>query len=75
METLTVGELIEELKLKDKSLPVFMITDRTKNNWDEEYERFIIAHPIGYVGEECICSNDGWENEDDRNILLMIPEE
>lgn len=41
MKTLTVGELIEKLKKMPKSANVFMLTDRTESNWDEENAKFI----------------------------------
>lgn len=49
MKTLTVGELIEKLKKMPKSANVFMLTDRTESNWDEENAKFIRVHGIEYV--------------------------
>lgn len=54
MKTLTVGELIEKLKKMPKSAHVFMLTDRTESNWDEENARFRRVHGIEYVEKETV---------------------
>lgn len=54
MKTLTVGELIEKLKSMPKSANVFMLTDRTASNWDEDNNKFIRVHGIEYVEKEIV---------------------
>lgn len=54
MKTLTVGELIEKLLKMPKSANVFMLTDRTISNWDEENAKFIRVHGIEYVEKEIV---------------------
>jgi hypothetical protein len=72
METITVEELIEKLShFRDKSMKVYMLTDRSDDNYDEE-GRPIIVHPIEFVEKETLIGNDGWDNSDEHNILLEI---
>ena len=45
-KTFSVGELIEKLeKIKNKKLPVFMLTDRSDRNYNEDGIP-IACHPI-----------------------------
>lgn len=75
MKTLTVGELIEKLKSMPKSANVFMLTDRTASNWDEDNNKFIRVHGIEYVEKEIVHQNDGWTDKIETNILLQIEED
>lgn len=72
MEILTVGELIEKLKRMPKSANVFMITDRTDANWDEDNAVYNRVHGIKYVTKETIYPNDGLTDDIEINILLEI---
>lgn len=75
MKTLTVGELIEKLKKMPKSANVFMLTDRTISNWDEENAKFIRVHGIEYVEKEIVYPNDGFTDMIETNVLLQIEED
>lgn len=75
MKTLTVGELIEKLKKLPKSANVFMLTDRTESNWDEENATFRRVHGIEYVEKEIIYPNDGFTDNTEINVLLEIEED
>ena len=75
METLTVSELMEKLKKMPKSASVFMLTDRTKSNWDEENARFSRVHGIAYVEKETVYPNDGFTDKIEANVLLEIEED
>lgn len=75
MKTLTVGELIEKLKSMPKSANVFMLTDRTASNRDEDNNKFIRVHGIEYVEKEIVHPNDGWTDKIETNILLQIEED
>ena len=75
VKTLTVGELIEKLKKMPKSANVFMLTDRTTSNWDEENNKFIRVHGIEYVEKEIVYPNDGYRDKTDTNVLLQIEED
>lgn len=75
MKTLTVSELIEELKKMPKSANVYMLTDRTESNWDEDKAAFRRVHGIEYVETETIYVNDGFTNKIEINVLLEIEEE
>lgn len=75
METLTVSELIEKLKKMPKSANVFMLTDRTESNWDEENNKFIRVHGIEYVEKEVVYPNDGYTDKIETNVLLQIEED
>lgn len=70
-----VGELIERLKRMPKSANVFMLTDRTASNWDEENNKFIRVHGIEYVEKEIVYPNDGYNNNIEINVLLQIEED
>lgn len=74
METLSVGELIEKLKKMPKSANVFMVTDRTESNWDEDNATYKRVHGIEYVTKEIIYPNDGFTNDVEINVLLEIEE-
>ena len=74
MKTLTVGELIEKLKKMPKSAHVFMLTDRTEANWDEEKAMFKRVHGITYVEKEIVYPDDGFTNDIEINVLLQIEE-
>lgn len=75
METLTVGELIEKLKKMPKSANVFMVTDRTDANWDEDNATYKRVHGIEYVTKETIYPNDGLTDDVEINVLLEIGED
>lgn len=75
MKTLTVGELLEKLKKMPKSAHVFMLTDRTKSNWDEENNKFMRVHGIEYVEREIVYPNDGFTDGIETNVLLEIEED
>ena len=75
MKTLTVGELIEKLKKMPKSANVFMLTDRTESNWDEENAEFIRVHGIEYVEKETVYLDDGFTDSVELNVLLEIEED
>ncbi|MCZ2726246.1 hypothetical protein [Bacteroides caccae] len=75
MKTLTVGELIEKLKKMPKSANVFMVTDRTDANWDEDNATYRRVHGIEYVTKETIYPNDGYTNDIETNVLLQIEED
>lgn len=75
MKTLTVGELIEKLKKMPKSANVFMLTDRTESNWDEENAKFIRVHGVEYVEKETVYPNDGYTDKIETNVLLQIEED
>ena len=75
MKTLTVGELIEKLKKMPKSANVFMLTDRTESNWDEENAKFIRVHGIEYVEKETVYPDDGFTDSVELNVLLEIEED
>lgn len=75
MKTLTVGELIEKLKKMPKSANVFMLTDRTESNWDEENAKFICVHGVEYVEKETVYPNDGYTDKIETNVLLQIEED
>lgn len=75
MKTLTVGEVIEKLKKMPKSANVFMLTDRTISNWDEENAKFIRVHGIEYVEKEIVYPNDGFTGMIETNVLLQIEED
>lgn len=75
-KTLTVNELIEklnELSCRKKKLPVFMATDRSDDNHDED-GHYIQVHPIEFVSEEIRLLDDGLGGEEERSIVLEIPE-
>lgn len=74
METLTVGELIEKLKKMPKSANVFMVTDRTDANWDEDNAIYRHVHGIEYVTKETIYPNDGIADDVETNVLLEVEE-
>ena len=71
METMTVAELIEKLKRLPKSAPVFMLTDRSDDNWDEDKACYKRVHGIAYVDKEIIYNETGF-GEDQFSILLQI---
>ena len=71
METLTVEELIAKLKRLPKSAPVFMLTDRSDDNWDEEKGCYKSVHGIEYVEKEIIYDETGF-GEDQFSVLLEI---
>lgn len=75
MKTLTVEEVIEKLKKMPKSANVFMLTDRTISNWDEENAKFIRVHGIEYVEKEIVYPNDGFTDMIETNVLLQIEED
>lgn len=75
MKTLTVGELIENLKKLPKSANVFMLTDRTISNWDEENNKFMRVHGIEYIEKEIVYPNDGYTDKIETNVLLQIEED
>lgn len=75
MKTLTVGELIENLKIMPKSANVYMVTDRTDSNWDEDNAKYKCVHGIEYVEKEIIYPNDGFTDNTEINVLLEIEEE
>lgn len=75
METLTVGELIEKLKRMPKSANVFMVTDRTDANWDEDTGIYKRVHGIEYVTKETVYPDDGFTDDVETNILLEIGED
>ena len=71
---MTVQELIDKLqKIRNKSLNVYMLTDRSDNNYDEDGYP-IIVHPIEFVEREKRNTDDGWDNEDEINIMLETGE-
>lgn len=75
MKTLTVGELIERLKKMPKTANVFMLTDRTESNWDEDNATFRHVHGIEYVEKEIVYPNDGFTDTKEINVLLLIEED
>lgn len=71
---MTVRELIDKLqKIRNKSLNVYMLTDRSDNNYDEDGYP-IIVHHIKFVEREKQNTDDGWDNEDEISVLLEIGE-
>lgn len=74
MKTLTVSELIEKLKKMPKSANVFMVTDRTDANWDEDNTTYKRVYGIEYVTKEIIYPNDGLTDSVETNVLLEIEE-
>lgn len=75
MKTLTVGELIERLKKMPKTANVFMLTDRTESNWDEDNATFRHVHGIEYVEKETVYPDDGFTDSVELNVLLEIEED
>ena len=75
MKTLTVGELVEKFKRMPKSANVYMVTDRTDSNWDEDNATFRRVHGIEYVIKETVYPNDGFTDKIEINVLLEIEED
>ena len=57
------------------SADVFMLTDRTESNWDEENAKFIRVHGIEYVEKETVYPDDGFTDSVELNVLLEIEED
>lgn len=57
-----------------KSANVYMLTDRTASNWDEENNKFMRVHGIEYVEKEIVYPNDGFTDGIETNVLLEIEE-
>jgi len=75
LNTITVQELIDKLqKIKDKNIGVYMLTDRSEKNYDENGYP-VKVHPIEFVEKEKRNIDDGWENDTEVNIILETPEE
>lgn len=71
MDTLTVGELIKKLQREPKDAKVYMLTDRSDNNWDEDRCSYKKVHGIEYVERETIYSDNCFD-DDEINVLLEI---
>lgn len=72
---MTVKELKHKLRTAPDDARVFMLTDKSEDNYDEEVGRFKKVWPLEYVTRERIYSNDGWENGSELNVLLEIETE
>ena len=75
MNTLSVQELIDKLQaIKNKSLGVYMVTDKSECNRNED-GNIINSYPIEFVEHEKINTNNGWEDDDIEDVLLIISDE
>lgn len=74
MNTISVQELIDKLQaIKNKSLGVYMVTDVSESNRNED-GNIINSYPIECVEYENINTNNGWEDDVVEDVLLIIPE-
>ena len=69
---MTVGDLKQFIKTLPNEIRVYMVTDRSDENWDEDNDRYRVAHPVAYLEKERI-----WDENDDTpetNLLLLVEE-
>lgn len=68
-----VKELIDRLAEMPQDAQVYMITDISDNNKNEE-DRYITADKVESVQIEEIC-DDGWDSDNEINVLLIVGED
>ena len=62
----------KKIKNLPVDLPVYLVTDKNPDNWDEDNERWREAYPLVYVNRERHYG-DGFE-ADEYNIILETEE-
>lgn len=67
---MTVEELIEHLMEMPQDAEVYMITDISESNRNEE-GRYITADKVESVKVEEIC-DDSWDSDNEINVLLIV---
>jgi hypothetical protein len=73
IEPMTVGELRNKIKTLPANMPVYMLTDLTLDNWDDDNERWREVHPLSYVEREKNLASDEYTN-DEYNLILRVEE-
>jgi hypothetical protein len=71
---MTVGELRKKIKSLPANKPVYMLTDKSADNWDCDNDRWRDVHPLSYVTCERIYNNDMYGGEDEYNLILEVEE-
>lgn len=69
--TLTAGELRKKLSGVSNDTKVFVVTDKSDDNYDENY-RLISVHPVETVEREWAYDEAG--DGDELNLLLHLPQ-
>lgn len=67
---MTVGELKKYLKNIPNDAHVYMLTDKSNSNWNDELGRWATVHPLSFCSKEYNEDEDG----DELNLLLEIEE-
>lgn len=74
VEPMTVGELRKKIKTLPADTKVYMLTDTTPDNWDEEKDRWRVVHPLSYVRQERVYCTDMY-GDDELNLILEVEEQ
>lgn len=74
IEPMTVGELKQKIKTLPNDTPVYLLVDKSPENWDEENDRWSRVYPLSYVTRERLYNSDGY-GKDELNCLLEVEEE
>lgn len=73
--TITVKELRDKLKGVPNDANVFILTDASDENWDEENERWINVHAIENIYREKVFSETGMGFDREYNLILEIAQD
>lgn len=74
---MTVGDLKKYIKNLPNDTKVYMLTDKSPTNWDDERGRWAVVHPLGLCSREALTEGGGFDDEDEDeelNLLLEIEE-
>jgi hypothetical protein len=70
---MTVGELRQKIKNLPANMPVFLLTDKSPENWDVDNDRWHQVWPLSYVTRERVYSENMFD-DDEYNLILEVEE-
>lgn len=76
-EPMTVGALKKYIRNLPDDTKVYMLTDKSPTNWDDELGRWATVHPLGFCSREALSEGGGFDDMDEDeelNLLLEIEE-
>jgi hypothetical protein len=68
---MTVEALIRELKRMPQDSEVFMLTDISNDNWDDDACRYCNVYAVETVNSETVYNDTGF-GDDEVNVILSI---